>query len=464
MSEQFLGCTVSIKCIEDLGDYQGQIVAVDDNSVTLAKTFCNGIPHFPPQVTLRAKDILNIDIVSVDDPDSHKDVQLVSRFTVKRPIAKRAGRSVSECAVPVAQQQSSQTPQNVRKPPPEVQSYPDSSLPQQKLVLGQTRASRKKMTDRDEQAFGTPIDQSLNQEFDFEKNLALFNKQAIWQEINSKRPDVVQQSQNRGNNKGRYRHDENVLESEPTALRQILVPKPGSKEYVTDDGLIIPSITLDLQRQLIGAADRLGISWERRVELLGRAGTEIILQLLGGAHRLNPNNAHQCPTVVALAGPHRSGAAAVNCARQLTSHGVKTVVYVENSEDVFLLQELSLYKLTGHKVETDVRKLPAAADLIIVGLSEDQSPRVVNSNVIKWTNNNRASILAIDPPSTGTPGIVCKYSLLAGPLPLTHCMENGRLYLANLALPNKVFSDAGVVRYRSPFGPKFVIPLHLNSS
>lgn len=30
---------------------------------------------------------------------------------------------------------------------------------------------------RDEQAFGTPIDQSLSQDFDFEKNLALFNKE-----------------------------------------------------------------------------------------------------------------------------------------------------------------------------------------------------------------------------------------------------------------------------------------------
>lgn len=30
---------------------------------------------------------------------------------------------------------------------------------------------------RDEHTFGTPIDQSLQQDFDFEKNLALFNKE-----------------------------------------------------------------------------------------------------------------------------------------------------------------------------------------------------------------------------------------------------------------------------------------------
>lgn len=53
MSEQFLGCTVSIKCIDDLGSYQGQIIALNDQTVTLAKAFCNGVPHNSPHVTLR---------------------------------------------------------------------------------------------------------------------------------------------------------------------------------------------------------------------------------------------------------------------------------------------------------------------------------------------------------------------------------------------------------------------------
>lgn len=36
---------------------------------------------------------------------------------------------------------------------------------------------RQRVLERDEHTFGTPIDQSLNQDFDFEKNLALFNKE-----------------------------------------------------------------------------------------------------------------------------------------------------------------------------------------------------------------------------------------------------------------------------------------------
>lgn len=89
----------------------------------------------------------------------------------------------------------------------------------------------------------------------------------MWQEINSLKPDIVRQSENNRGTTAIYRPDENILVSEPTVLKQIVVPCPGEKEYVTDNGLVIPSITLSLHRQLIGAADRLGISWERRVRI-----------------------------------------------------------------------------------------------------------------------------------------------------------------------------------------------------
>jgi len=36
---------------------------------------------------------------------------------------------------------------------------------------------RQRWSEKDEACFGTPIDNILEQDFDFEKNLALFNKQ-----------------------------------------------------------------------------------------------------------------------------------------------------------------------------------------------------------------------------------------------------------------------------------------------
>ncbi|XP_053974429.1 enhancer of mRNA-decapping protein 3 [Hylaeus anthracinus] len=468
MSEQFVGCTVSVKCIEEIGTYQGQIVDLNKDYVTLAKAFCNGVPHSSSVVVLSTKDILTVEFISINETESaaSDSTPAQNKVTVKRPIAKKAGRSFSESVPSSTQTTSSQTQFVIKKPDVNTQSLIEqpsngrvplaesANKPIQKRLSHRQRA-----LERDENTFGTPVDQYLNQDFDFEKNLALFNKEAVWEEINALKPDIVRQSENNWGTTAIYRHDENIIVSEPTVFRQITVPFAGEQEYKTDNGLIIPSITLNLHRQLIGAADRLGISWERRVELLGRAGAEIILQLLGGSHRLNPNNEHQWPTVVALCGPHRSGAAGVNCARQLTSHGVKTIVFVENSEDVFLLQELSLYKLTGNKVETKVKNLPFTLDLILLALCDENSPEVITP-IAKWVNSNRAPILAIEPPAAGTPGIDSKFSLLGG-LPLSHSVHNGRLYLCNLALPNKVYADVGIT-YRSPFGPKFVIPLHPN--
>lgn len=469
MSEQFLGCTVSVKCIDDL-TYQGKIIDLNKNSLTLAKAFCNGIPHSSSVVNLSVKDIHNVEIISTEEVATN-DFQVQSKVIVKRPIAKRAGRSISESVSSAVQASGSQVQTNFKKPvesnQQQVEQTANGKIGLAEINIPNNKTFPKKLThrqralERDEHTFGTPIDQSLHQDFDFEKNLALFNKEAVRQELNSLKPDIVGQSESNRGTTAIYRPDENILVSEPTVLHQIGVPCPGEKEYVTDNGLVIPSITLNLHRQLIGAADRLGISWERRVELLGRAGAELILQLLGGSHRLNPNNAHQWPTVVALCGPHRSGAAGINCARQLSSHGVKTIVLVENSEDVFLLQELSLYRLTENKVETKVKNLPSVVDLIVVALCDEDSSRTITP-IARWANSNRAPILAIEPPATGTPGIISKFSLL-GALPLSHSVDNGRLYLCNLALPKKVYSDVGIT-YRSPFGPKFVIPLHSNDS
>jgi enhancer of mRNA-decapping protein 3 len=41
----------------------------------------------------------------------------------------------------------------------------------------------------------------------------------------------------------------------------------------------------DLRHQLLSVAERLGLTEERQAELMGRAATEMALQLLGGGHR-----------------------------------------------------------------------------------------------------------------------------------------------------------------------------------
>lgn len=66
--------------------------------------------------------------------------------------------------------------------------------------------------------------------------------------------------------------------------------------------------------------------------------------------------------------------------------------------------------------------------------------------------------LAIDPPATGIQNITIKYSIIPI-LPIDGVAVCGKLYLCNLGIPGSCYADAGV-KYESPFGHKFVIPLH----
>lgn len=208
-----------------------------------------------------------------------------STVTVAKPIAKRAGRSVSmsECT----SNNKNTVIQNhfhlnhTKSKPIDIEPIQNMQESGQNSLKSGTPIKKEKWKKKwkDEACFGNSVESTVP-DFDFEKNLALFNKEAVWKEINLQKPDVLLQAQ-ACKKTTKYRHDENVIATNPTALRQIVVPAPDSREFVSDDGLIIPSITQELRRQLFAAAEKRGLSQERQMELMGRAATEIALQLLG---------------------------------------------------------------------------------------------------------------------------------------------------------------------------------------
>lgn len=166
-----------------------------------------------------------------------------------------------------------------------------------------------------------------------------------------------------------------------------------------------------------------------------------------------------------LSGPNRQGAIGINCARQLTTHGVNTIVFLAGTtpnEFPILKTELMLYKLTNNKLITSIDGLPINTDLIILALNEDSEDPKSYPLIGEWTKQIRAPVLALDPPTVGTPGVSTKFSLVPV-LPLSYASENGKIYLCNLSFPTKIYKDVGI-KYRSPFGPKFVIPLHPNDT
>ncbi|XP_075160601.1 enhancer of mRNA-decapping protein 3 [Haematobia irritans] len=310
------------------------------------------------------------------------------------------------------------------------------------------------------QTFSGSIDDPLlHEDFDFEGNLALFDKQAIWDSLEArKKPDLVQHAVSASNQK-KYRHDENILHSEPAKMRQIESLFEGSEDFVTDEGLIIPTIPTYVRSKIEMCAQKCGLSLQRQLDLLARGTTDLAILLLGGARRLTPNNRHQWPTVAIIcekSDNFRSSNVGAATGRQLASHGLKVLLYLE--EDSNIEQKsiaISLFKATGNTVVYSVEALPTP-DLVILSTNSAN----LSSNVKKWLSENRASILAIDPPATGINDVSIKYSILPI-LPLNGISSNscGKLYLCNLGIPDKFFFDAGI-KYKSPFGHKFVIAIH----
>jgi enhancer of mRNA-decapping protein 3 len=108
-----------------------------------------------------------------------------------------------------------------------------------------------------------------------------------------------------------------------------------------------------------------------------------------------------------------------------------------------------------------------SADLIILAIDDPQLEDLPNKPqpdwlpaAMQWIKNSRASVMGLDPPPQGT-GIELKLSLV-GSLPLAHSNANGKLYLCNLGLPASIYQELGIT-FKSPFGPKFIIPIHPKS-
>jgi len=101
-------------------------------------------------------------------------------------------------------------------------------------------------------------------------------------------------------------------------------------------------------------------------------------------------------------------------------------------------------------------------DVIVSALDGDDADSSQDTwyqSLIAWANANKAPVLCIDPPS-GHVSIVAKWSLAVA-LPLAYSGHCGQVYLCDLGLPARLFREAGLKTYKSPFPHKFVIPLHL---
>lgn len=455
MSDQWVGCIVDVDCGDILGTYRGRIESVDtvNQQIVLSQASRNGTKCHVSQVTICAQDIVDLNIIKACD----------------------STRNESPVAVPAVNGCS-------RKDAKKKVTTPKKAEGQQ-----QRRGPTMAMRCRDDACFNAPVDlAAFEQDFDFEKNLALFDKRAEFDAIDAAlslqhtpcHDPTAQQGRVGGHMVGTppsYRCDENILGGGVgSSVCRIRVPGKHEMDYVTDTGLLVPNVSVQLRQQILDSAVLCGYSAERQLEMLGRAASEMVLQLLGGCRRLNPGNSHQRPTVlVVCGGAHRQASQVVCCGRQLANHGVHVLLWQlpagpsEPPPDRLFSTEMALFRSSGGHVQQTMAELSGKrVDIVLVGLDSldglcRADPTAV-ATMANWVQQSKAPVMWVDPPACGNALAPPPQWVLMPVLPLAmdaSVVASAGLYLCDLGIPRRVFQKLGV-EYASPFGSKFVVVLH----
>ncbi|XP_071344513.1 enhancer of mRNA-decapping protein 3-like [Trachinotus anak] len=471
MATDWLGSVVSINCGLTLGVYQGEVSSVDDASqtISLRQPYHNGIKCPVSEVTFSAMDIKELKFLDIQNTVN------------KRSSGHGAPKQPSIISAGCYDHSSRTTRPHVTSSSSHPATAPIAILRRgSSNSRGVTPATAKKnnvrngstggpMRSKDDECFGDGPDEDLDTDFDFEGNLALFDKAAVFSQIDGTRnhSSRAQHHSTQAEQKPlSYRHDENILAGKPVVYRQITVPQHEGKEYCTDSGLVVPSVPYELHKRLLAAAEHWGLLLERRLEAIGVCSSQMALTLLGGPNRLTPKNVHQRPTVVLLCGPHLQGAQGISCGRHLANHEVEVILFLPNFVKMqeSVTSEVNLYSRTSGKQVSSIKDLPASpVDLLINCLDCHENPLLREQSWYQsatvWANQNRAPVLSIDPPvSEQHQTVKAKWTLSLG-LPLPLAETESRVYLCDIGIPKMVFQEVGI-RYHSPFGCKFVIPLH----
>lgn len=411
-------------------------------------------------------------LATQDTPQAAKPLQSPANFGNKSPFVKPFKPVQTNESDANATHKTTKPIAILRKPAAAASNNLSSSAPQSFKPDNQ---SSKKSVKRSLKNYDLMQPDDFSEEdFDFEGNLALFDKKGIFKEIEAKqgtgklkgifkefgtnqKPDLVRQLHKP---EEKYRHDENILDSMLMQFRNVQLEFKPKQEYTTDEpGIIIPSIPQSLRNRIQNLACDHGHSMERQNDFLARGATELALNLLGGSRRLSPKNLHQWPRVTIICDePYnlRQSEIGLSTARQLASHGLKVMVYVKtSSHSDKTSKELELFTASGNDFTSTVKDL-FASDLVILSVTNMNQ----NSQIIRYIQENRAPVMAIDPPATGISEIGIRNAVLPI-LPLDDINNTcGKLHLVNICISEKFFKDAGI-KYSPIFGSKFIIPLHL---
>lgn len=155
----------------------------------------------------RATDIIDLKLLERQDCPAG-----LSTVAIAKPVPKKAGRThtSSECSNLNKSNSITNNAHNKSKPIDIETKVINHEVSSNSIKNGTPNKRENNKKDKgkwvkgwkDEACFGSPLDSIIDKEFDFEKNLALFDKQAVYDEINSF--SVSQNDQTKKQAKYRY--------------------------------------------------------------------------------------------------------------------------------------------------------------------------------------------------------------------------------------------------------------------
>lgn len=356
-----------------------------------------------------------------------------------------------------------------------------------------------------------------SQEFDFQANLNLFDKQTVFNEIrqhDSTQPGARLVEHNRlpqqphhqprqpqpqpPSQQTKYGNREMVLEPRSNqSMNHNNVPPQQNCLQFLNSGRVCPTASpmqlLELERL---SNESFGMTESMITENAGRNIAQLSLKALGGTSRFTTSNHNAHPLTVVLVGNNRSGCRALAAARQLANRHVRVLAVLaaerhELSPSIqaqLLAFESSKGKILVKRVEALTTALSGYAsppELVLDGLqgyqqsaedlwSEDADAVV---GLINWGNKQRCGVMSIDIPtgvdpttgqaSPGKPFIHSKWVLSCG-LPLFGVLNsqlNPQLspathYLLDVGYPQGALASGPLKKFTQIwFGAEWILEL-----
>jgi len=240
--------------------------------------------------------------------------------------------------------------------------------------------------------------------------------------------------------------------------------------WFSPEGIQVPAVTTAQMREVDRIAmEETGPNLFQMMENAGRSLALHAMELIGpGWPRVE---------IVVLAGPGGNGGGGVCAARHLANRDAQVTLCLSEPRKLSSIAEwqLTIYKAAGGTL-TDAAALlggqgarPGIVVDALLGYSLSGQPRGAAAELIAWANTADAPVLSLDVASgidatTGVaPGTAIQaHRTLTLALPKTglRVPQTGDLWLADIGIPRSVYDRIGL-RYLSPFGAEFSVPLRL---